>query len=176
MRRVLYLSIIALLITGCRQKPKNPNANISFAEAQELLIRINRTLSKEDSLKIEDYIVRAGLKDMHMSQTGLYYHISGDGDGPLVQPDDMVFYTYTISLLDSTVCYRSAPNQLQSFRVGRGGVEAGLEEGIRLMREGQQARFILPPHLAHGLVGDGKKIPARAIIVYDIDLVRVDRQ
>jgi len=36
-----------------------------------------------------------------------------------------------------------------------------------------QARLILPPHLAHGLTGDGNKIPARAIIVYDIKVLKL---
>ena len=54
-----------------------------------------------------------------------------------------------------------------------GGVESGLEEGILLMKTGGKAKFILPPHLAYGLPGDGKKIPARAILVYDVELLSI---
>jgi FKBP-type peptidyl-prolyl cis-trans isomerase len=50
-------------------------------------------------------------------------------------------------------------------------VESGLEEGILLLQEGDKARFIMPPHLAHGLIGDRDKIPARATIIYDLELV-----
>ena len=60
-----------------------------------------------------------------------------------------------------------------SFKVGFGGVESGLEEGVLLLRTGDKARFIMPPHLAHGLIGDGDCIPMRAIIIYDVELVRV---
>jgi hypothetical protein len=31
--------------------------------------------------------------------------------------------------------------------------------------------FILPPFLAFGLVGDGKKIPPRTIIVYNVSIL-----
>jgi FKBP-type peptidyl-prolyl cis-trans isomerase len=29
----------------------------------------------------------------------------------------------------------------------------------------------MPPHLAYGLIGDDNKIPARAIIVYDVEVI-----
>jgi FKBP-type peptidyl-prolyl cis-trans isomerase FkpA len=57
--------------------------------------------------------------------------------------------------------------------VGRGGVESGLEEGILLLNEGGRAQFIMPPHLAHGLIGDDNQIPSRSIILYEIEVVEV---
>jgi len=53
-------------------------------------------------------------------------------------------------------------------------VESGLEEGILLLRVGDKATFIMPPHLAHGLQGDGDRIPARSIIMYDVLLLKVE--
>lgn len=47
----------------------------------------------------------------------------------------------------------------QKLLVGKDNVEAGLHEGIQLMHVGDQMRFILPSHLAHGLTGDQSKIP-----------------
>ena len=63
----------------------------------------------------------------------------------------------------------------KQFRIGQGGVESGLEEGVLLLlHEGDKATFIMPPHLAHGLPGDGNRIPARSIIVYEVELVKVE--
>jgi FKBP-type peptidyl-prolyl cis-trans isomerase len=42
-----------------------------------------------------------------------------------------------------------------------------------MMRAGDKARFVIPPHLAYGLLGDENRIPARAIIVYQLELVEV---
>jgi len=39
---------------------------------------------------------------------------------------------------------------------------------------GDKATFIMPPHLAYGLPGDGNKIPARSVIAYEVILVKVD--
>ena len=41
------------------------------------------------------------------------------------------------------------------------------------MRAGDKARFIIPPHLAYGLLGDENRIPARSIIIYQVELVDV---
>ena len=78
-------------------------------------------------------------------------------------------------MLDGTVCYESKPDSLGTFVVGHGGVESGLEQGILMMKQGQKAKFIMPPYLAHGLIGDAKRIPARSIIVYDIELLKVNK-
>jgi FKBP-type peptidyl-prolyl cis-trans isomerase len=43
------------------------------------------------------------------------------------------------------------------------------------MKPGQKGKFILPPHLAYGLLGDEKMIPSRSIIVYDIEMLKVYR-
>jgi len=55
--------------------------------------------------------------------------------------------------------------------IGKSDIEPGLNEGLRLLKPGGKAMFILPPFLAHGFVGDGKKIPPRTIIVYRVNVV-----
>jgi FKBP-type peptidyl-prolyl cis-trans isomerase len=37
-----------------------------------------------------------------------------------------------------------------------------------MLKPGGEAIFIIPPFLAYGFVGDGNKIPSRAVIVYNI--------
>jgi FKBP-type peptidyl-prolyl cis-trans isomerase len=41
-------------------------------------------------------------------------------------------------------------------------------EGIKMLKPGGDAVFILPPFLAYGIVGDGKAIPPRSILVYEL--------
>jgi FKBP-type peptidyl-prolyl cis-trans isomerase len=110
---------------------------------------------------------------MEETPTGLWVGISGRGTGEKAQPGMTAAIKYRLSLLDGTICYDSDSLGLKTFRIGHGGVESGLEEGILLLREGDRATFIMPPHLAHGLPGDGNRIPARSIIMYDVELVKL---
>ena len=41
------------------------------------------------------------------------------------------------------------------------------------MKEGDKAKLILPSHLAYGLIGDQNKIPQKATIIYDIELLEL---
>ena len=106
---------------------------------------------------------------MKTTDSGLWYMIYHSGQGEKAVTGKIATLEYTLSLLDSTVCYSGQ----KEFRLGQGGVESGLEEGVLLMRTGDKARMVMPPHLAHGLTGDGICIPRRAIILYDVELVNI---
>jgi FKBP-type peptidyl-prolyl cis-trans isomerase len=74
-------------------------------------------------------------------------------------------------LLDGTLCYSSADLGPKEIVLGKTELEPGMNEGLRLLKPGAEALFILPPFLAFGLVGDGKKIPPRTIIVYSVSIL-----
>jgi len=174
--KALRWTIIFLIVSSiaCKSRNDKGDATKFSSQTKEALERVNRVLIKEDREQIESFIKRNKLEGITESPTGLFYLILGDDGGISVKSGYLVEYSYKVTLLDGTLCYQSKTDSLGTFVVGRGGVEAGLEEGILLMKEGQKAKFIMPPHLAHGLIGDANRIPARAIIVYDIELLRVN--
>jgi len=108
------------------------------------------------------------------TKTGLWYMIYEKGEGKKSKEGLYATINYNIALLDGPQCYSSDSLGPKRFKIGRSLVESGLEEGILLLTEGDKARFILPPHLAHGLVGDDNRIPARSIIVYDVELLSLN--
>ncbi len=55
--------------------------------------------------------------------------------------------------------------------VGRGGVEAGLEEAVLHLNRGDDAIIILPSHLAFGLLGDQDKNSSAEYYNYEIKIV-----
>jgi FKBP-type peptidyl-prolyl cis-trans isomerase len=171
-----YLVIILLLfsIPACTRN-KDPKPRLSGTESRKVLERINRELVGEDKELIEAYIKRHRLDGMRENGAGLYYLVWGDSTGAKAVQGNLVEFSYRVSLLDGTVCYESRGSDLKVFRVGQGGVESGLEQAVLLMNQGQKGKFILPPHLAYGLLGDNNKIPRRSIIVYDIEMLRVIR-
>ena len=81
---------------------------------------------------------------------------------------------YSISLLDGTVCYSSDSLGLKSFEIDHDQIESGIHEGVKLLKEGEHAIFILPSHLAHGLTGDHNKIPPGSPVVYNIELTHLN--
>jgi len=168
--------IFSLIFFSCNNKGKESDKNNTKQQySKESLQKINQMLVEKDVEVIKNYIERRGW-DMKMTEAGLWYMIYREGNGKNIEKDDYITLDYSVWLMDGTLCYTSDSLGSKSFIVGKGGVEAGLELGILMLKEGSKARFIIPPHLAHGLIGDNKKIPARATIIYDVEILDVNKK
>ncbi|OFX49885.1 MAG: hypothetical protein A2046_16215 [Bacteroidetes bacterium GWA2_30_7] len=162
----LILLFVSVLFSACNNEP----VKINKSEYNEPLIRVNKYLVGKDDEIIKSYAKRHNW-NINITGSGLYYEISHVGNGDSAKSGMTVSLKYKLSLINGTVCYDSDSTGLKTFTIGRGEVENGLDMGIQMMRIGDKAKFILPPHLAFGILGDGKKIPARAIIIYNIEIV-----
>ena len=134
---------------------------------------LNKFLVQKDRERIKNYIERKNLK-MIESPTGLWYEIIKEGKGNNFKDYDKVVMDYECSLLDGTKCYSSSDLGSKKIIIGRTEIETGLNEGLRLLKPGAQAIFIIPPFLAYGFVGDRKMIPSRAVIVYNVNILLPD--
>jgi FKBP-type peptidyl-prolyl cis-trans isomerase FkpA len=169
MNKFLFVLSFFALLTGCKQKNTDYLYEKKADNNTQNLIRANRYLLHSDSIAIEAYTVRRGWK-MNITNTGLWYEIVKKGTGSKAQKEQKATIAYSIDLLDGTHCYSSDSLGLRTFKIGQGGVESGLEQGILLLSQGDSARFILPPYMAYGITGDGDRIGPRAILVYSVSL------
>jgi len=174
-RFIRFIFVIAILFMsyGCKKDGNSQVVQNGTEDQDEMLIRINKYLVQKDVELIENYARR---RDWNIEQTesGLFYEIYEKGSGDSAGNGREVTINYTLSLLDGTVCYSSDQSGPKTFRLGRSREESGLEQGLLMMQAGDKAHLILPPHLAHGLLGDEEKIPARSVIVYDIELLKIE--
>ncbi len=168
-----FLSLVLLpVLISCGQSPKPAPHQPSEKEIQESLIRVNKELNRRESDEIDAYIVKHNMK-VTRTGTGLRYEIYTHGKGKKAKAGLNAKVKFTVTLLDGTLCYSSDSTGAESFLIDHDQVESGLHEGIKLLQEGDRAKFILPSHLAHGLIGDKSRIPARSPIVYDIELIQI---
>lgn len=163
-----FYLIVILVFSSCFQK-KQEKDTIKKAFSIE---NINKELVEKDKEAILSYINRKQW-NMQVTKTGLWYMIYRKGNGIQATAGKQAVISYQVSLLDGTICYQSDSVSPKIFTIGQGGIESGLEEGILLLHKGDKAKFIMPPHLAYGLIGDENKIPGRATIVYDIEVLDI---
>ncbi len=169
---LIYFVFVLLSVFACRKEEKRKLSDDEIREQQEMLLRVNKYLVKKDIELIESYIERRGW-EMEVTESGLFYQIYEHGNGEKTLNGKNVTINYVVSLLDGTICYDSENLGPKEFIIGKSNEESGLEQGVLMMRVGDKARFIMPPHLAHGLLGDENRIPARSIIVYEVELLKV---
>jgi FKBP-type peptidyl-prolyl cis-trans isomerase len=169
---IAFLLALPLFMHCSRNRERNVSEQ-EIRDTEEALVGVNRMLLQIDKKKILEYLEAHHL-DLQESESGLWYGITFEGPGAKVQNNMLVTLAYTVSLLNGTLCYSSDSLGYKQFRVGQGGVESGLEEGILMLNEGSKAIFVMPPHLAHGLTGDGDRIPARSVIVYHVEMIKAE--
>lgn len=161
---------MGFLFSGCRHNTSPQDNRNSSQQVRESLLGANTMLIDAEDQEIKDFIARHGW-EMKETGSGLRYMIYDHGEGAKAAKGKLAVFHYSLMLLTGDLVYSTREKGMSSFRIGRGGVESGLEEGMLLLRVGDRARFILPSHLAHGVPGDGVKIPKRATIIYDLELV-----
>ena len=172
-RIVGFLFVFSFVLCACTERVNERDELPGRKEIEETLIGTNRLLLEVDEHDINDFVDRHGW-ELKSTGSGLRYEIFYKGSGSIAMPGSIAIINYEISLLSGHYVYSSKEGGEKAFRIGRGGVESGLEEGILLMSVGDKARFIMPPHLAHGFPGDGDMIPKRATIVYNVELIGLE--
>ncbi len=164
-----FFCLLALL--ACTNE--EPEKVISMKDVKEDLMDANRILRQKESDAIDAKVRNLGWA-MTTTGTGLRYLFVEKGTGDSAVLGSTATMKYRISLLETgDICYSSDSTGPIDFVIGRDYVETGLHEAIQLMRVGDKAIFILPSHLAHGLLGDWEKIPPLAPVVYQIELTSV---
>ncbi len=174
MKRVAYILILMLGFISCQNNnsPKKKSTGISPKELKKKLVTTNQFLVKAEEQNIKDYISRRQYQ-MKETGSGLFYEIYKKGRGVKAEKGKIASLNFSISLLNGRTIYQSEKEGIKEFEIGKGGVESGLEEGILLLHVGDHARIIIPSHLAFGLLGDLNKIPEKATIIYDLELVNL---
>jgi len=145
-----------------------------ISSAPEQFVKANQYMYQRHQDHISAFVERVGWETITTS-TGLWIVIEEAGRGPKIQENDRVNFTYSSMLLDGTPCYASGDDDPKQIVIGRGGVESGVEEGLRQLREGSRAVLLIPPHLAHGNFGDRDKIPGNSILIYTLVVKEVKR-
>lgn len=181
-KKLIYILIAGGLIAGgiilvsffyhSNPRQQMPKSVLKPKDTRDNLEKVNRFLVQKDAERIQSFVQRRGW-DMNKTGSGLWYTIYDNNNEPAIQEGDYVKINYEIRLLDGTLCYASDSTGAKIIHVGMTEEVTALHEGLKMLGEGDRARLIVPPHLAYGLLGDSEKIPARAILVYDLGVLEV---
>lgn len=164
-----HLFIIFLfLLAAC--KTESPQADQGRDVSKEELIQKHQDRIQTEEDRIDAYIDRRGW-NMQVSGSGLRLMITESSSGEQAEQGKTAVVDYRITLLNGRECYSSEEDGAETFVIGKDAVESGLHEGIQYMKKGESAILIMPPHLAHGLLGDREKIPANASLVFELKLL-----
>jgi len=167
---LVYFSI--LLTCGCNP-PVQEQEESGNNQVTEKFIRANQYMQQRHQDHITAFLERVGWK-AEVSPSGLWIVVDKPGEGRRIGENMRITYTFESTLLDGTPCYQATLEQPKQITIGTGGVESGVEQGLQLLSEGAEAIFLIPPHLAHGNFGDREKIPGNSVLIYRIQVLKVE--
>ena len=104
--------------------------------------------------------------------SGLKYHDIVIGKGAQPNPGQECVVHYTGWLTDGTI-FDSSVTRAQpfTFKVGRGMVIKGWDEGVASMKVGGKRRMTIPSNLGYGAQGAGGVIPPNATLIFEVELL-----
>jgi peptidylprolyl isomerase len=128
-------------------------------------------------LKIDDpkVVKKWDVEDdkIQVTESGLKYAILEPGEGSNPENGNVVTVHYT-GYFEDGIKFDSSVERDEpfSFVVGNRQVIPGWDEGIRLLKKGGKAKFIIPPSLGYGAAAIGS-IPPNSTLIFDVELVDV---
>jgi FKBP-type peptidyl-prolyl cis-trans isomerase FklB len=144
-------------------------------EVQQYMAGISERKAKRLRGAGEKFLEANKLKpNVKVTASGLQYEVitSGNGKQP-TSATDRVTVHYTGKLIDGTI-FDSSVQRGQPATFGLNQVISGWTEGLQLMKEGDKWLFYIPYNLGYGERGKGAQIPPYSMLIFEVELIKVN--
>ena len=115
----------------------------------------------------EEHAKRQGVTVL---KNGLQYEVLSPGNGEHPKAEDRVEVHYTGKLIDGTV-FDSSHSRGKPTQFSLSNVVTGFREAITRMQPGGKWVVVMPPELAYGEKGAGKKIGPNETLTFEIEYI-----
>lgn len=169
-------------LRGARDQLSGAEALVDDTEAQRVLGALmeqrQAAADAEASSNLDaglKYLEENGKRDGVVAlPSGLQYEVLTAKDGEKPKATDTVTTHYEGRLIDGTVFDSSYERgEPATFPLDR--VIPGWTEGLQLMSPGAKYRLFVPSELAYGSRGAPGSIPPNSALVFDVELISIDR-
>jgi FKBP-type peptidyl-prolyl cis-trans isomerase len=154
------------------QSPKmeQQEAMTAFQNYMQKAMEVKSAKAREANAKfLEENKKRQGVQT---TASGLQYEVLKAGSGKKPTANNQVTVHYTGKLLDGTVFDSSVDGEPATFGVTQ--VIPGWTEALQLMKEGDKWMLYIPDDLAYGERGAGGQIPPYAVLIFEVELIKVN--
>jgi len=148
---------------------------LSFAALLCAVIVVPAQAQREKFTPEELAIIKQKFPEAKRTVTGLRYVITKEGEGEPAAAGDVVSVLYRGMLMDGRVFNEALdPAHPFSFRLGRGNVVEGWDQGLKLMKPGSKMTLIIPFELAYGTKGNPPAVPREASLIFEIEMLKIE--
>ncbi len=167
---ILLLIFVGLLISCSTPKARKPVTQKSSSFLKESIER-NKIINKNEEQFFLNLMESDSTKNYISSENGFwyYYNIKNTIATPLPLTGDEVVFTYEIKDINDSIIYNKDELGERNYLVDKEELITGLQDGLKLMQEGETITFLFPSHKVYGYSGY-KKINSNQPLIYTVSL------
>lgn len=167
-----------LLIKGLKDAFQGQTPLLNEQAAQKAIGDLFKIITMEKyapQIAKEKNFLEGNLKQTNVKQTasGLQYIVITPGEGPKPTATDNVLVNYKGTLLDGKQ-FDSSYDRKEPLSIAVNRVIPGWTEGLQLMSPGSKYKFFIPYQLAYGERPAGKEIPPYSMLIFEVELLKIN--
>ena len=175
-----------MLIDGIKDQFNKKTLRVAEEESESVMRKFSAKMNKRQSEKnklLAKEAMEVGNKFLEenrkkkgvvTTESGLQYLILKQGDGPKPEKTDKVKVHYRGTTIDG-VEFDSSYKRGKPALFPVTGVIKGWIEALLLMNVGSKYKLFIPPELAYGSQGAGPRIGPNAVLIFEIELLDIER-
>ena len=171
--KVIIPLLIVLFVSCDNPTPRKPLVRKSSTFLKESVQR-NIVINKQEEEAFLQLMASDTTNHYISSSSGFwYYYINRNSTSTeLPETGDEVFYSYEIKDIYGDVLYTIEELGERSYLVDKQELITGLQDGLKLMKEGEIVTFLFPSHKAYGYSGY-KKIGTNQPLIYTVTVNKI---
>ena len=176
MKLSVAILILSVMLVSCsRPEARKPIVRKTSSFMSESIER-NKLLNKVENDMILNKIKADTLHEYLNSESGFWYFYELENPAESYRPKrgDEVFFTHEIRALDDSLIYTREELGTKSYLIDKEDLISGLQDGFKLMREGEVVTFLFPSHKAYGYTGNERINPNQPLI-YTVQLLKINK-
>ena len=173
MRTSIFLLLLIVVVSCTTPTPRKPIVRKTSTFLTESIQR-NKIINEVEEQALLDYIKNDSLSDYLTSPNGFWYRyvVKDSLTNRFPVKGDEVLYAYEIKDVNDVLIYSKEELGDRNYMVDREELISGLQDGLKLMKEGEEILFLFPSHKAYGYSGY-KKIAGNQPLIYNVELKRI---
>lgn len=127
---------------------------------------------EEDIFKL--IMIKDSLNNYISSEYGFWYYYKERNtiNNKLASTGDEVIFSYEVRNLNDVVVYSKEELGDQNYLVDKEELITGLQEGLKLMKEGEVVVFLFPSYKAYGYTGN-ERVKSNEPLIYIVNLKKI---